>query len=368
MFNSQRHGFTIVELLVVIAIISALIALLLPAVQQAREAARRSQCQNNLKQIGLALHNYHDNFKTLPIGVHSDFRAPYQDLKGKSPESLCGNLTIYPWDVSWSWTVAIYPYMELSALYQKLGYGGQTLADLSSAIGSGALLDTFQKPQKVFLCPSDSVPNIHEELRIRRSGPSYIDPGVAEDSQDRNLPISSYVANHSTKGSHPWSYQFAYATNSYCRPNEFDGVFGSMRSVRFREITDGLSNTAFVGERSYGYVINDAGELALGGALHLAGAGYGHILAAMGLATGINLNADVLGNVKYARAAYASMHAGGAHFVFGDGSVHFLSENIDCKPDDYNTRSNPAVDNPAGIDSVMERLFSRADGGVVGEF
>src|SRR5262245_17149207 len=109
----KRRGFTLIELLVVIAIIAVLIALLLPAVQQAREAARRTQCKNNLKQIGLAMHNYHDVYNTFPPGAVARF--PVSNDGGGSSTSTEPGL--------WSWGFSILPYIDQSTTYNALGSG-----------------------------------------------------------------------------------------------------------------------------------------------------------------------------------------------------------------------------------------------------
>ncbi|HET6425819.1 MAG TPA: DUF1559 domain-containing protein, partial [Planctomycetaceae bacterium] len=131
----RSRGFTLIELLVVIAIIAILIALLLPAVQQAREAARRTQCRNNLKQLGLAIHNYVDNYSTLPINRYGDYvyssvwNGPYEDSR------------------SWSWLVSIMPYVEASPLYNMLNFENTALND-----------SPYLKTSLAYhLCPSDVI-------------------------------------------------------------------------------------------------------------------------------------------------------------------------------------------------------------------
>ena len=132
--SSQRcRGFTLIELLVVIAIIAVLIALLLPAVQQAREAARRSQCKNNLKQIGLALQNYHDNNKAFPISLYGGY-GDTANVGGFTQNSR-----------SWGWPVRILPFVDQAALYKKASPGNTTIA------ASGVMTQVVT----AFLCPSD---------------------------------------------------------------------------------------------------------------------------------------------------------------------------------------------------------------------
>ncbi|HPP54107.1 MAG TPA: DUF1559 domain-containing protein, partial [Thermoguttaceae bacterium] len=139
-FRPVLHGFTLVELLVVIAIIGILIALLLPAVQAAREAARRMQCTNNLKQIGLAFHNYHSAFNTFPLG-YGPMVVPYGS--GQSQPPGCGG-------GEWAWPLRLWPYMEQAALAQNIpwhiNYAGHPNPDYRHI--AGAQIATFQ-------CPSD---------------------------------------------------------------------------------------------------------------------------------------------------------------------------------------------------------------------
>ena len=145
-----RRGFTLIELLVVIAIIAILVALLLPAVQQAREAARRSQCKSNLKQIGIGLHNYYDTFSVLPPGfVHIHGTGNTNTDKG-----------------NWGWGTFILPYMDQSALYEALSPGEPDPAvagsdgSLAAAVENPTKRAEMQKKLAAFRCPSDTGPNL----------------------------------------------------------------------------------------------------------------------------------------------------------------------------------------------------------------
>ncbi len=150
-----RRGFTLIELLVVIAIIATLVAILLPAVQQAREAARRSTCKNNLKQIGIAIHNYHDTYNQLPPGgVY--VRAVATGYSGASNDE---NGTA---DGSWSWTAFILPFIEQAPLYDLLQPGPIKYSDAmthgsmaNGGSGQRRLLEAMRKPVSVLVCPSD---------------------------------------------------------------------------------------------------------------------------------------------------------------------------------------------------------------------
>ncbi|HUQ71374.1 MAG TPA: DUF1559 domain-containing protein, partial [Planctomycetaceae bacterium] len=139
--GSRRRGFTLIELLVVIAIIAILIALLLPAVQQAREAARRTQCRNNLKQLGLALHNYHDNFNIFPMGF-SDVVAGNAERNGSG----------------WAWSAMVLPYLDQAPLYNQFNFNVTPYNCVNCAApitGNQALVGT---QLAAFSCPSDVKP------------------------------------------------------------------------------------------------------------------------------------------------------------------------------------------------------------------
>ena len=196
MKRSSRSGFTLIELLVVIAIIAILIALLLPAVQQAREAARRSTCKNNLKQLGIALHNYHDTYGRLPQECIWGFKAP--------------GATAYT-AYHHTWLTSILPYLEQAPLYKSVNFN-------APAWGQPHL--KTQLP--TLLCPSDG--------------------GVTPVTQTQDVAITNYAA---AMGFDWWS-RGRYAEGNGSRVS--GGVFTPLESCRFAEITDGLSNTVAVGE------------------------------------------------------------------------------------------------------------------------
>jgi len=340
--RESRRGFTLIELLVVIAIIAVLIALLLPAVQQAREAARRSQCKNNLKQIGLALHNYHDVFNTFPPG--------YVDLRGAGgvPDN----------HGHWAWSAMILPQLEQSALYD--------LIDVSRARPSAAMTANqvaMQQKLSVFRCPSDSGPDLHNAAT--EPGAGYAISNLS--GTNCGLPVSNYIGSNNIA-----NVRRLRASNSKVGTTGAIGVFYRDSKVGFKDMTDGTSNTVLVGERAYmlGGKTMAAGTLLA--TRDANGQGPSAQSYAADPAAPVNWNQGLMTitgavrwpinpvlpgvNTEYSQS-YSSNHTGGVHFLLGDGSVRFLSENIDHKND-------AAWD----VNSVLEALVGISDGVPIGEF
>jgi len=346
-----RRGFTLIELLVVIAIIAILVALLLPAVQQAREAARRSSCKNNLKQIGLALHNYHDTYGTFPMGI-SHHKA------GCSIAAGDGNgFYISDWEKrygSWSWQAMIAPALEQSSLYDAVGVSQQ---EAHQALDSGTNRTLLQRPVAVLNCPSDTGPatiTYDTKRPVRSDGSSRV--SVAKTNYVASHHHSTAVCNN-TSGS-VGSPNFLNDTDS-----PFSGMFAHSSSVKMRDVTDGTSNTIMVGERTWGLHINNGSENnAPRAANQFVSAGVQMSTSNTGAATVFGTAASPMNFVgnndagrRKARQGYSSQHQGGSQFLLVDGSVRFLSQNIQ-----HNTSS--------GMDSLLEYLIGRADGNVLGEF
>ncbi|MFN3159161.1 MAG: DUF1559 domain-containing protein [Rubinisphaera brasiliensis] len=349
--SRSRLAFTLIELLVVIAIIAILVALLLPAVQQAREAARRAQCKNNLKQIGLALHNYHDAYQTLPMGqsIHfgvwrdtsHTFQTGYASAGTDSPVSFRAN---------WSWQAYVLPMMEQGNAYDVLNVSGRR-ADQALATAEG--LQVLTTPIPSLLCPSDPTPNLTDaSVRGARS--------INEPVGGSRIPtiVSNYVGNNrGFAGSVTVSGQQSGSANGLLYVNS---------QVRFRDMTDGTTNTLAVGERAWEYsTVDETGAKVMAPAragLAIIGrsrdgsyttcdlCGYSDATAVAG--SGINhddmLNSSGTFDGDRAAASYSSSHAGGANFVMADGSVRFLNENLD---------GNTFID-----------LGNRSDGNVLGAF
>lgn len=285
-----RRGFTLIELLVVIAIIAVLIALLLPAVQQAREAARRSQCKNSLKQIGLALHNYHDTANTLPPGWIA-VPTGVGNTNANAPR--------------WGWGTMILPMLDQSALYNSLS----TFSN-GTQVGFGAIMTSFPGNSNQLLqtsinslrCPSDTGTNL-----------------VTYGSQPTNIfGRSNYPA------------VFGSSFTTYPQGN---GAFFQNSRINFASFSDGLSNTFLVGERRSPTPVS--GGLIQGGDTIWAGIGdevasptLGVALALGECATPMNSTGVVFPPPANHLSGYGSQHIGGSHFLLGDGSVRFLSENI----------------------------------------
>ena len=293
----KSRGFTLIELLVVIAIIAILIALLLPAVQQAREAARRTQCRNNLKQIGLAIHNYHDTHRCFPPGYVGD-----------PPNNPGGCGTINDNKPGWGWAAFILPYIDEANLYNQLGIGEIKKAVCSTptgvqddpAVGNADLQDTVIT---AYLCPSATDP---ERNPCREVGGDHGKSNYAA------VAGVDWGGRESTTGA--------------------QGLFvdGTKYVTRMRDDTDGTSNTVMVGEK-YRLDADSTLESQTSGSEY-----YGAIWVgrppdsrASGCVGLLGLAGTTYAVNGASVNAFASMHEGGAHFVFADGRVRFLSENAD---------------------------------------
>jgi prepilin-type N-terminal cleavage/methylation domain-containing protein/prepilin-type processing-associated H-X9-DG protein len=284
----RKAGFTLIELLVVIAIIAVLVGLLLPAVQKVREAAARTKCQNNLKQLGLAVHNYHDTYGTLPPS-----RIAYEYL---------------------AWTTIILPYLEQENLYRQFNFTQRVPLQPAAAL---------QTSLPVYLCPSRHQPGQQSTQFHATTG--------------QNGAVGDYatVDGHRT-GDPPYRRASAPGTMIVA-----GGTVASPKSqTKLTSVTDGLSSTLLIGEKhltraaigvewdetkggdgpilgSYAYnVMRVAGEETEGP----GGAKYP-------LAKGPNDDAD-----GYAHLVFGSWHTGVCNFVFGDGSVKGLSNTIATRP------------------------------------
>ena len=299
----SSRGFTLIELLVVIAIIAILIALLLPAVQQAREAARRTQCRNNLKQIGLALHNYHDTSRVFPPGLIdvAVVSGQYHNLLG--------------------WAAHILPHIDQAPLYNQISthngvtstLGAWELA-LNNAATPVAYIETnvARTPLSAYQCPSDTMTGINAKMGAGVYGGS------------------NYVAS---------------VGELFDPSGAYKGVFFRNSSTSMRDITDGSSNTFLTGERrTNGPQIGSIWIGALKDGTNGTNSA-GRRMSAVSAATNTNAVYQI-NSTDW--AAYSSMHEGGSHFLMGDGTVRFVSENINS--------------------NTFRNLGGMADNTVIGEF
>ena len=324
------RGFTLVELLVVIAIIGILIALLLPAVQAAREAARRAQCTNNLKQIGLALHNYHDTHKVFPP-EYTMFGATGTGAAADTPEPR------------WAWGAFILPYLEQQPLYDALNPSQNFGVPPTPPAPLETILDCY-------LCPSDdhSTPWNGYFKTTSNTNPVSIHLGKS------NYVISESIAGHDkctrTKG-----------TNSV---------------HNIAEIRDGTSNTMMVAERDY---VKHVAAVYPARQRSTASVGFRALnpinLPAVGTTGNRTWQANPAALHQCSRYTIGSVHPGGANVVFCDGAVHFLSETIEsarannCGDYSGGTSGGSVVHkfNPSNPE-LYQKLFNRIDGQPVGPF
>jgi prepilin-type N-terminal cleavage/methylation domain-containing protein/prepilin-type processing-associated H-X9-DG protein len=316
--SRSRTAFTLIELLVVIAIIAILIALLVPAVQKVREAAARTQCQNNLKQIGLGLHNYHDSVKKFPVGQYDD------DTR------------------NWGWMSFFLPYVEQAGIYRQLttatttapdpmwippnggdgpnGLNVDSLPDNQENVNTttgGAVIRTIVP---IFICPSDILPNSQ--------------PGSA------NAAKSNYVGNIGGWVAGGWLAQTSNTTNFNCAQPKGSAQNGMLLLANDNNFTwctaltkvpDGTSNTVMVGEATVSAnvtVSNSRMPIWAGGNPDSPGCGgeirrVGTVFRFMDTAFFLNRRTGQESN-----ASFGSQHSGGANFLFGDGSVRFVTDSI----------------------------------------
>ncbi len=333
--KSSRRGFTLIELLVVIAIIAILIALLLPAVQQAREAARRSSCKNNMKQLGLALHNYHDTHRTFPPGY------------------IVADGTVDNYE-GFAWGTMILPYLDQQPLYKSLS--SQFSAPNS---GSGPWLTVLTAWQ----CPSDNKVEgrMSYDETSNTNGTCNLGSGVTTctDGMGNTLtPTDEATCSMCTSPTGSWNgtiSQQGYASKASYVGNYGSstlaagvgsgggGIFWANSSIQIKDVTDGTSNTFLVGERR---------NLASGSATWV---GVRYNQDSDGNPLDGNNGKAVLGSANQApnqsngqTTGFSSAHEGGCHMLMGDGAVRFVSENLNR--------------------TLFQNIGDRRDGNVIGEF
>jgi len=315
-----RGGFTLIELLVVIAIIGVLVAMLLPAVQAAREAARRAQCTNNLKQIGLALHNYMDSHGVFPPGYISAINAAVTDPCDQDAENS-SSIDLGP---GWAWGSMILPQMEQGSLFNSINF--------SLSVAYPANHTSSITVVNAYLCPSDSGPSV---IPVFADPPNPASPGSGTNVLDtvaRGNYVGMWGIGEICAGSGP---NDAANVGSIGSPN---GIFQRNSRTGFADIVDGASQTIAIGERSHNlsYVTWTArtpnGWLAKT-SLFEGGTDkfnpspeetWTQIMGPAGLEDGSRTINQEQAHVE----DYWSRHPGGANFLFADGSVHFLKSGI----------------------------------------
>lgn len=310
--RALRAGFTLIELLVVIAIIAILIALLVPAVQKVRESAARTQCQNNLKQMGIALHSYHDAFKVLPPAkINSGSGGVYTASNSYYPSK--------PFVYNHTGFVLLLPYLDQLSLYQQYDFDypssnsnwqGGTLANGGINAGNTAVVGTYLA---VYHCPADKFPALENEAG---TGPYA----------RTNARRSNYLFNCGKTNDY---------TPTYSVGSSSAGPFGTNGAARLMQIADGVSNTIAIGESRQDHSSASYGPYWAAGT-HTAVQGYvGDVWAVTLPPDGFNVNfpwgkivnssTGTPGQLQYAWG-FGSWHPSGANFVFCDGSVRFVAD------------------------------------------
>jgi prepilin-type N-terminal cleavage/methylation domain-containing protein/prepilin-type processing-associated H-X9-DG protein len=251
----RRTGFTLIELLVVIAIIGVLIALLLPAVQQAREAARRTQCVNNLKQLGIAAHNFHDVNKKLPNGVDLPYAAQYTANSNQISDALCSDSTS-PFGPNWA--MRLLPYIEQKPLYDAANVdsypnGGNISPNPSYNVNTYSSYNLNWRGVTVrsaiigtFICPSDSYNDNSNPFNTDPNNP--VGPQDVNGNQQLGWARGNYGANQgATDADHQANGYMGWEYDPYPgMPKK--GLMGENFGVSFAEVTDGLTNTIMFAE------------------------------------------------------------------------------------------------------------------------
>ena len=318
---ARRRGFTLIELLVVIAIIAILISLLLPAVQQAREAARRTQCRNNQKQIALAIHNYHDTHRTFPVGL----------LNWPTPP---GQLPKPPQFRAVSLFVQLLPYLDQGPLATQ--WDSINPFNNVSAGRCAVVLPPL-------ICPSDVMAN-----PVYSWTPTNITP-----SQVTSYALTSYGGSAGTWSFHPSRMPSGFVP---------DGIFLLNTPVKISDVTDGTSQTLLLGERYHRDVLYETWAAASGGRNNMSSTGFW--APSTGLPGVGDVTLSTLVQINYLHpagaaindnnyedrriSAYGSGHTGGASFAMADGSVRFISENVSL--------------------TVLQQVSTRRGGETTGEF
>jgi prepilin-type processing-associated H-X9-DG protein len=318
----SHRGWTWPEVIAILVVIAIVVELLGPKVLGAREANRRTQCRHNLKQLGLALHNYHDSLSTFPPGFVIDPQGTYH---------------------GWGWGTFSLPYIDASPVYF------QVMTEAADGLASSPQYRDYSSPAPVFRCPSSTGP-LHLKHQLVVTSP--VTDGIV-------TPATLDVPNHFARSNYFGVVGYLHAEvggiaydasgepagqpplvnagslgnigttfsvgHRYCDPANFRGVFGQNSWTKIADITDGTSNTLIVGER---YTPKQDGPQAVG---HGTWVGVPDCSTAAGLAmalgdTAVKLNAGA--KTRAETTGFGSAHTGGGHFLFADGAVRFIANDV----------------------------------------
>ena len=328
----RTSGFTLVELLVVIAIIGLLVSLLLPAVQAARESARRLSCSNNLQQFGVALQNYHDGLGSFPSGwIHS-----------ATGSQEC-----------WGWAALLLPYVEQQDLHTGLGVSQASLFQRLTSHGA-TVVPLTQSPLKIFICPSDTGFNGRGQVHNDR----HFNDGLGFLATKQPKPFWPGVSNYLGVAGH----------RDVVGANANTGVFFGDSYIRLSDIIDGTSNTLMVGERDTIFCRSGTwlgSRNSGGGATRGSITVIGHSHPKLNQPDPpITWSADRVGCGE----GFSSLHPSGAQFLACDGSVHFLMNSIhhNWYAASGNAVAGTIADSTKPANGTYQRLMTRNDRQPVG--
>jgi prepilin-type N-terminal cleavage/methylation domain-containing protein/prepilin-type processing-associated H-X9-DG protein len=303
-----RRGFTLVELLVVIAIIGVLVGLLLPAVQSAREAARRAQCSNNLKQVGLALHAFHASSGRFPAAFATTTASGSVNWRTMTPRPS-------DFEPGWSFFVSILPFIENATLFDQLDLAKPILDGTNSvALSDAALMPTY-------VCPSDASPRLVDVLDYGPSSAATALSGAG--TVLGRAPVSSYAG--------------VLGTSDHEHNGAFDGVFFRNSRIRMGQITDGASQTVCVGERmSRMAEATWLGSITDSEVAHADGwwqrLGYSHRsqnYRPTNCHTTCHIRSSKPNQADNSPSGFFSPHPNGCNFLNVDGSVRSITNEVD---------------------------------------